>query len=69
MKVSTLVTGLAKKSLNMAYFPRELNSSALRSHFISGEVYDHNIGDIMRETANPCFITSAKKHKPKKKLQ
>lgn len=46
MKASTLVTALAEKSLNMAYFPGELNSSALRSYLISGEVYDHKIGEI-----------------------
>ena len=65
MKVSTLVTDLAEKSSNMAYFPRELNSSAMRSYFISGEVYDHSIGEIMRETATSCFITSPKRHKQK----
>lgn len=65
MKVSMLVTSLAEKSLNMDYFPRELNSSALTSYFISGEVYDHNIGEIMRETATSGFITSPKRHRQK----
>lgn len=63
MSASTLVTALAEKSLNMAYFPGELNSSALRSYFISGEVYDHKVGEITRETAAPCFITSPKRHR------
>ena len=67
MKASTLVTALAEKSLNMAYFPGGLNSSALRSYFISGEVYDQKIGEITRENATPCFITSPKRHKAKKK--
>lgn len=56
------MTALAEKSLNIAYFPRELNSSALRSYFISGEAYDHKIGEITRETATPGFITSPKRH-------
>lgn len=46
MKASTLVTALAEKSFNMAYFPGELNSSALRSYLISVEVYGHKIGGI-----------------------
>ena len=61
------MTAVAEKSLNMAYFPGELNSSALRSYFISGEVCDHKIGEIMRETATPWFITSPKIHRQKKK--
>lgn len=56
MKVSTLVTALAERSLNMAYFPGELNSSALRSYFISGEVCDHKIGEITRETSSLCLL-------------
>lgn len=68
MKAGSLVTALAEKSLNMAYFPGELNSSTLRSYFISEEVYDHNIGEIMRETATPSFIKSPKRHGQKKSL-
>lgn len=65
MKATTLVTALAEKSLKMAYFPGELNCSALRSYFISGEVYDQNIGEITRKTAIPCFITSPKRQRQK----
>lgn len=57
MKESTLVTALAEKSLNMAYFPWELfvNSCALMIYFISRVLYDHKTGEITRETDTPCI--------------
>lgn len=55
MRASTQVTALAERSLNVAYFPGELNSSALRSWFISGEVYDHKIGEITRGNCHPLL--------------
>lgn len=57
-----------EKSLNMTYFPGELNSSALRSYFIKWEVYDHNTDKIMTESATLWFIKSPKRHRGKEKL-
>lgn len=55
LKASVLVTALVEKSLNIAYFPGELNISTMRRYFISGAAYDHNIGEIMRETCHPLL--------------